>query len=321
MSASPPLASIVVVTHNRQRDVLVALESCYAQSYRPLEVLVYDDASADGTEQAVRQQFPDVRYWRADPGVGYIVLRNRGFRDARGKYVFSIDDDAYFSDAGTVSETVNTFESRPEVAAVALPYIEPRGNKRRAVFGQSPGDRLRTFIGCSHALRVAPVRELGGYRELYFHQGEERDLAIRLRDRGYEVVYGNTPPVVHTFSPRRDRTRLSYYGVRNVLLFDYLNLPLVPACGRLMLDAVQSLLHRIDARSVPWRLYCIAGGWLACVKYARHRRAVSLDAYRQYRSLPLHLPLPYSADAELPEVAGRARSAPAGEPETCERKG
>ena len=66
LSIEPALASICIVTRNRKADLLRALGSCLAQSYRPLEVLVFDDASTDGTEQDVLARFPQVRYFRSD---------------------------------------------------------------------------------------------------------------------------------------------------------------------------------------------------------------------------------------------------------------
>src|SRR5262245_50522580 len=55
-----PIASVVIVTHNRQRDVLRAVASCLAQDCA-LEIIVYDDASEDGVAKALSRRFPNVR--------------------------------------------------------------------------------------------------------------------------------------------------------------------------------------------------------------------------------------------------------------------
>ena len=99
-NTAQPAASVVITSRNRKDDLLTAIDSCLHQSV-PVEILVYDDASTDGSADAVTQkfpsdQFPHVRVFRQETPTGYIVLRNRGARDARTNYIISIDDDAVF---------------------------------------------------------------------------------------------------------------------------------------------------------------------------------------------------------------------------------
>ena len=63
--AAPPV-SIVLTSKNRQADLLRAIESCLAQVYPDVEVLLYD-ASTDDTQAAVGRRFPEVRYIRDIP--------------------------------------------------------------------------------------------------------------------------------------------------------------------------------------------------------------------------------------------------------------
>ena len=50
-----PLVSIAILTWNRRRHVLKAIESIFQQPYRPIEVIVVDSASTDGTVNAVQK--------------------------------------------------------------------------------------------------------------------------------------------------------------------------------------------------------------------------------------------------------------------------
>ena len=61
-----------------------------------------------------------------DERVGSVVLRNRGFREARGAILFSIDDDAYYAACDTISKAVHQLEADPQLFALALPFIETR---------------------------------------------------------------------------------------------------------------------------------------------------------------------------------------------------
>ncbi len=81
-SMARPLVSVIVPAYNGERFLGEALQSVLAQDYAPLEVIVIDDGSTDGTAQVV-QAFSPVRYvWQANQGSA--VARNAGLRLASG---------------------------------------------------------------------------------------------------------------------------------------------------------------------------------------------------------------------------------------------
>ena len=286
-----PLVSVVITTRNRKRDVLVALESCLGQSYQPLEVRVYDDASGDGTEAAVRACFPDVRYHRSEKNVGLVQLRDHSLHEAQGRYVFSLDDDAYYSDPDTVAKTVAVFRDDPKVAAVAIPFVEPNKPPPRAQSIQ-PFQPLRSYIGCAHALDRQAALMAGGYRGFFFRQGEERDLCIRLLELDRSIVYGTGEPVVHLYSPTRSYAAMSYYGIRNQLLCDYLNVPQPYTLPLMFYHSLRLFRHKLRPDTFVTNLGYLICGWCACVRYARLRRPVSRATFRRMRKLPFQEALP-----------------------------
>ena len=312
MKPASPLVSIVIATRNRKVDLLRALESCFAQSYGPLELLVFDDASDDGTESAVREAFPAVRYFRQLESIGQVSLRNRGFQEARGRYVFSIDDDAYFSDRSIVSAVVEFFESAPEtVAVVAIPFVEPRpSNSWHGVAGvydptKNGARELRSFVGCAHALRREPVVKLDGYRSCFgFGQGEERDLAIRLMQAGFSIVSVPTKPIVHVPNPTRDLARLAFYSVRNTLLFDFLYVPTLLLIPRFLSDTVRLVLYKFTFRTAVTRARHAITSLGTCVKHFRLRRPVFAGDVSSLSS-PGTPRSGYCEPAELPSPARR----------------
>src|SRR5688572_6292684 len=117
-------ATILITTRNRKEDLRVAVASALRQT-APIEVLVIDDGSTDGTSELVRTEFPTVRLHREDESRGLIVQRNRGARMASAPIVISIDDDAEFPSQETVAETLQEFD-HPRIGAVAIPYINVR---------------------------------------------------------------------------------------------------------------------------------------------------------------------------------------------------
>lgn len=289
---SEPRASVVIATRNRRAELLRTVEACLRQTYEPLEVLVYDDASEDGTAETVREAFPDVRVYRSDPHVGYIALRNRGFREARGEFVFSLDDDSYFTCEETVARAVKLFDAKPQASAIALPYVEPHTNNPQKKMRTAPENgQLRSYVGCAHALRRQVALELGGYREFLIHQGEERDLSIRMLDQGYDVVYGEGRPIVHEYSEQRNLPRLEYFGVRNTLLFDMLNVPLPHVVPRLASDTLKLFVYKLTAGNMHRRAWYVLCGLGSCVQHLGKRSAVGRATYARYRSMPGHGPI------------------------------
>ncbi len=287
-----PVVSVVITTRNRVRDLRAALTSCADQVGVGHEVLVYDDASSDDTQRMVTEDFPRVRYFRQEANTGYIVLRNRGYRDAYGDFVVSIDDDAKFACTHTLARVAALFGQYDQAAAIALPYVEPLRNEPSSAMSPAVlGTRLRNFIGCAHAIRREIFLELGGYPEFLVHQGEERDLSIRLLDRGCDVVFADTVPVVHNVSSIRNQRREHFYGYRNTILFSWMRVPFPEMLFRIPFDSLQLLRNDFTVGTLPKRAWSVAGGYLSCLRHYQARDPVSRTAYRQYRSLPRHGPL------------------------------
>jgi glycosyltransferase involved in cell wall biosynthesis len=280
--ASAAAATVVITTKNRKEELRGAIASALSQTI-PVEVLVIDDGSTDGTSELVRAEFPTVRLDRVEQSLGLIVQRNRGARLALARVIFSIDDDAAFSTPRVVEQTLAAFTDR-RIGAVAIPFINVKQDS--VVRQHAPADGLvyaaENYIGTAHALRRDVFLGLGGYRAHLVHQGEESDYCIRMLAAGYVVALGRGDPIHHFESPRRDFRRMDLYGRRNDVLFAWHNVPaaaLVPhllgttfkgaafgfRCGRpgrmlhgLGKGYLSIFSHLADRRAVPWRIYKLA---------------------------------------------------------------
>ena len=292
MTDCSPLVSIVLTTRNRREEVLRALESCLAQDYRPLDIRVYDDASDDGTCEAIRRCFPEVEVFTGEAHVERLILRNRALRDARGKYIVTLDDDCYFSDTATMSTIVDTLETCPNVAVVALRYVErarPHTSDQPCL-NAKPGTELGSFAGGANAMRRECTLDIGGYREILVHHQEERDLAVRILDRGWSIMYGSNKPLVHLPSATRDSMRAWLYVVRNTVLIAYLNLPIIFLVPHVLVACAKMMLFRFKLQTLPFKLRGMLLGVADCIKYRGERRSISLATYLRYRRLPKHGP-------------------------------
>jgi len=91
MTEEHPLVSVIIPVYNGARYLHAALESVFAQTYRPFEVVVVDDGSVDASG-VIAQSFPDVRYiHQANQGVA--TARNNGLEAARGEFFAFLDQD------------------------------------------------------------------------------------------------------------------------------------------------------------------------------------------------------------------------------------
>jgi glycosyltransferase involved in cell wall biosynthesis len=278
-------ATVIITTKNRKDELRKAVASALQQDAHP-RVLVVDDGSTDGTSEMIRAEFPAVQLERAEQSLGYIVQRNRGAFLAQTPFIISIDDDAVFSSPRVISQTIAEFaDSR--IGAVAIPFINV--NQDNIVRQSAPDERgiylTAAFIGTAHALRRELFVNLEGYREFFFHQGEEEDYCIRMLAAGYVVRIGHADPIHHFESPRRDWKRLDLYGRRNNVLFAWCNVPLIHLPGRLLAATINGLLHGIRLRRVLRMIHGLAMGYAAIFRYWRQRRPVSARAYRAFRRL------------------------------------
>jgi glycosyltransferase involved in cell wall biosynthesis len=91
MTEEYPLVSVIIPVYNGGRYLRTALESVFAQTYRPLEVIVVDDGSVDDSG-VIAQSFNGVRYiHQANQGVA--AARNNGIEATRGEFLAFLDQD------------------------------------------------------------------------------------------------------------------------------------------------------------------------------------------------------------------------------------
>jgi len=110
---SRPLISCIVPAFNSERYLGEALDSILAQTYRPIEIIVVDDGSTDGTRDVAARYGDQVRYlWQ--PNAGPPQARNRGLTAATGDFVAFLDaDDLWHPEK--LERQMARFDARPEL--------------------------------------------------------------------------------------------------------------------------------------------------------------------------------------------------------------
>jgi GT2 family glycosyltransferase len=217
---APALVSVVVLNHNGLDYLKTCLSSLRAQSYRALEILLVDNGSEDGSVSWVRGHYPDVQVLAAGVNLGFSGGNNFGFRRATGKYVAILNNDAVAA-PDWIEKLVQAAELNPQYGMFGskiLLYDKPeRLDKAGHLMywdGQNKGngsgelDDARysqpgeIFFpdGCAALFRRSLLEDIGGFDEKFFAYGDDADLGIRARLRGWKAYYVPDSRVWHRHS-------------------------------------------------------------------------------------------------------------------------
>jgi len=111
-----PLVSIIVPSYQQAKYLRTAIDSILAQDYNPMEILVLDGGSNDGSRE-ILESYGDKIWFRSAPDGGQCDAINEGFRRSRGEYVAWLNSDDFYY-PGAVAHAVEVLKNNPEVALV-----------------------------------------------------------------------------------------------------------------------------------------------------------------------------------------------------------
>lgn len=251
MAAGKPLVSAIIVSKDQKDQVLACLACLLAGSDVPVEAIVVDNASSDGTADAVATRYPAVKIVRRPRDSGYGRAGNAGLSVADGRFILVLDP-AVGVQTGCVGRLADFLLTRQDAGAAgprlddADGHLEPsarRGFPTPAstfasvtaldrLFPQSPrfnrhhmGHKRSTEAheidagsGACLLLRRSAVDRVGFFDPDYSRYGEDLDLCYRLRMGGWKVFY---VPDAHAV---RGRAQLAKADLRRHLWDEHVSL-------------------------------------------------------------------------------------------------
>lgn len=242
--SDPPAVSVIVVSYNTGADLLRCLASLAANVRLPLEVVVVDNASDDGSPDRVRAAFPRARVIESGSNLGFSAANNAGLRASTALHVLILNPDAEIT-PGAVETLSRILDARPAVGVVGpltrnldgsiqvsfgpdlTPLAEWRqGRLVRGVRKRRP-EALREaearaaaqrevdwVSGSCFLARRRALESVGGFDEGFFLYEEDADLCLRLRRAGWSVLFTPAAEVRHalgrSMEQAPERTRLEY---------------------------------------------------------------------------------------------------------------
>ena len=225
--------SVVIVSYESRELLGHCLAALAADAGRTAgtEVIVVDQASADGTAAWLAAEHPEVRLVALEENVGFGAGNNRGAAIAEGRWLLLLNSDAYVR-AGAIDELVRFAGARsaigvegprllwpdgrlqrscrrfPTVFRLATEYLYLRklAPRSRILNGFYCGDfdhgeprRVDWLTGACLLVRRDLFERLGGFDEAFFLSSEEVDLLYRARALGAETWYDPAAEVVHVW--------------------------------------------------------------------------------------------------------------------------
>ena len=250
-------ASVLIVCTNDRRHLDVCLRSVLAQDYAPLEVVLVDNGSTDGSVEYVEATFPAVRIIRNGRNLGYTGANNRGFALATGQYVAILNPDTEVA-PDWLSSLIRGLEAhgRPAIATSKMLFFDQERRGEVNACGNvvhftglafcrglgKPSEQYRhtevvgAVSGCAFAARRDVFEQIGLFDDDLFLMLEDTDLSLRARLAGYECLLVPDSVVYHKYGIRL-HARKFFLLERNrwLLLLKYLRwrtfAVLLPALG------------------------------------------------------------------------------------------
>ncbi len=253
--------SLVIVNWNTRDDLRTCLRSVFDETKDvSIEVFVVDNASADGSAQMVRSEFPAVTLVANDTNRGFAAANNQGLARAAGRYALLLNPDTSVVD-GAIGRTVRIADADTGIGVLGCQVlldeheIQPTCFRFSSAFdeflintgldrlvpaswfGGGPGMRtwdrrsardVEVVSGMYMLVRREAMAEVGVMDDAYFVYAEEADWCFRFKKAGWRCAFTPEARIFHHDgggkSTSQIRAKMYVQLQKSILIFHRKNL-------------------------------------------------------------------------------------------------
>ena len=232
--------SIIILTWNNIDATRLCLSSLLPIMERDdVETIVIDNASTDGTQEALRREFPQVRLTCNSTNRGIAAARNQGFMRATGAKLLILDNDTIVN-REAIEGMERYLDEHSDVGLCACRMTDTQGNQQPS-YRAYPGVRakLRSIlrlqrrtlsyksdadgsieplyvIGACQMMKREAVSQIGMLDEAIFYGPEDADYCLRLRQAGWRIKYLPQYSIIHAYQRATARNPFSWLGYKHI---------------------------------------------------------------------------------------------------------
>jgi GT2 family glycosyltransferase len=289
--------SIAVLTFNRARHLGRLLDSLSGVVTPDVELIVVDNHSEDDTGEVVAGASIPIVYLRTEKNLG-VGARNLALQRAAAEIVICLDDDVFGVDDEVIAAIRTAFATNPRLGAINFRVVDPWSGETTNWVHHCPVQKFEhaTFetyeiTEGAVAFRRAAVADAGWYPEYFFLSHEGPDLAFRLMEAGYSVIYRGDIAVQHWHANEGRQSWLNYYyDTRNQYWLALRNFPVRYACGYLFRGQLSTCWYALrDGYAFHW-MRAVRDGVGGLWEFRHDRRTVSRDTMIAIRAIDARRP-------------------------------
>jgi len=221
---------VIVVTWNGKQYAVECLSSLEENTGAlPIEVIVVDNGSTDGTPEEIQRQFPGVTLVQNNANLGFAKANNIGLGRARGRYLCLVNSDVVVP-AGCLEKMFAYLDQNPGIGMLGPKMLAPSGGVGQSVmrlptvwntlccslglhtvfpkselfgsflmneYAYDSIEDVEVLTGWFWVVRRKALTEVGGLDERFFMYGEDIDWSYRFRKAGWRVVFYPDAAALH----------------------------------------------------------------------------------------------------------------------------
>jgi GT2 family glycosyltransferase len=279
----------LVLTRERPAVLAKCVQSLLRQTRRPDDIVILDNGSSPGMgiTRDLDPALENCSLLKSERNLGCPGGRNLLISSTGAEFLLLVDDDGELA-PDALERALAAIRRRPNIAVVTFRIIDPTtGAVRDGLSGGLPFFH-HTFGGGSCLIRRNVLDEVGAFPEDYSRQGEEHDLALRLIDRGYAILYEPRCILLHGSSCSGASSSVWRLVLLAPITTAWRLMPWPYAVLRTLLNTLRGLLRAGDDGG---RCLYPADTMRAVLLGLRTRRPISRSSYRRWRSLHRHVRL------------------------------